>query len=104
MSYVPSLSVLSHHFEKKRAIAMSIVAAGTPIGAIGYTILLNHLLNGSLGFANSIRITAAANTLLLVVGCALMRTRSVHPKTQTHYSQLLKTISTDYPYIFASIG
>lgn len=104
MSYVPSLAVLSQHFEKRRAIVMSTVAAGAPIGAAGYTILLNNLLNGNLGFANSIRITAATNTVFLLIGCALMRTRTLHPKTQMHYSQLLKTSSTDYPYIFATIG
>lgn len=104
MSYVPALAVVSHHFKKRRAIAMSIVASGTPTGAAGYTILLNNLLNGNLGFANSIRITAATNTILLLTGCALMRTRSLYPKTQTHYSQLLKTSSADYPYIFACLG
>lgn len=104
MSYVPSLAVVSHHFKKRRAIAMSIVAGGTPIGAAGYTILLNNLLNGSLGFANGIRITAAANTVLLLTGCVLMRTRPLDSKTQTHYLQLLRTSSADYPYIFASIG
>ncbi|KAF8556338.1 MFS general substrate transporter [Imleria badia] len=104
MSYVPSLAVLSHHFEKRRAIAMSIVAGGAPIGAAGYTILLNNLLNGDLGFANSIRITAATNAVCLLIGCALMRTRSLDPKTQMHYSQLLRTSSADYPYIFATIG
>lgn len=104
MSYVPSLAVLSHHFKKRRAIAMSIVTSGTPLGGVGYTILLNNLLSGNLGFANTIRITAAANTVLLLIGCALMRTRSLYPKTQMHYVQVLKTSSADYPYIFASIG
>ncbi|KAH0838759.1 major facilitator superfamily domain-containing protein [Lanmaoa asiatica] len=104
MSYVPSLAVLSHHFKKRLAIAMSIVAGGAPLGAAVYTILLNNLLNGGLGFANSICITAAANSVILLTGCALMRTRSLYPKTQLHYSQLLRTSSTDYPYMFASIG
>ncbi|KAG8220727.1 major facilitator superfamily domain-containing protein [Butyriboletus roseoflavus] len=105
MSYVPSLAIVSHHFKKRRAIAMSIVAGGTPAGAVAYTILLNNLLNGNLGFANSIRITAAANTVLLITGCALMRTRSLYSeKSQMPYSQLLRRSSADYPYIFASIG
>lgn len=104
MSYVPSLAVLSHHFKKKRAIVMSIVAGGTPFGAVVYTILLNNLLSGNLGFANSVRITAAVNTVLLLIGCATMRTRPIHPKTQTRYFQVLRTSSSDYPYIFASIG
>jgi len=104
MSYVPSIAVLSHHFEKKRAIAMSIVTAGAPIGAAGYSILLDNLLSGDLGFANSIRIVAATNAVLLLVGCALMRTGSLCPKTQVHYSQLLRTSSSDCPYICATIG
>ena len=104
MSYVPSLAVLSHHFKKRRAIVMSLVAAGAPVGAAGYTILLNNLLNGNLGFANSIRITAATNAVFVLIGCALMRTRPLFPKTRMHYAQLLRTSSSDYPYIFATIG
>lgn len=104
MSYVPSLAVLSHHFKKRRAIVMSLVAAGAPVGAAGYTILLNNLLNGNLGFANSIRITAATNAVFVLIGCALMRTRPLFPKTRMHYDQLLRTSSSDYPYIFATIG
>ncbi|KAI9573294.1 MFS general substrate transporter [Boletus coccyginus] len=104
MSYVPSIAVLSHHFEKKRAIAMSIVTAGAPIGAGAYSILLDNLLSGDLGFANSIRIVAATNAALLLVGCTLMRTRSLDPRTQVHYSQLLRTCSGDYPYMCATIG
>ncbi|KAG6375424.1 major facilitator superfamily domain-containing protein [Boletus reticuloceps] len=104
MSYVPSLAVLSQHFEKRRAMVMSIVTSGAPIGAAGYTILLNNLFNGDVGFANSIRITAATNAVLLLIGCTLMRTRSLHPTTRMRYSQLLKSSSADYPYIFATIG
>jgi hypothetical protein len=106
MGYVPSLAVLSLHFKKKAAIAMCIVAAGTPLGAALYTILLNNLLNNKFGFATSIRITAAANTALLVIGCALMRTTPPYsrPKIQTRYFQLLKTSSGDYPYLFACTG
>lgn len=104
MSYVPSLAVLSHHFDKRRAIAMSIATAGAPIGSAGYSILLDNLLNGNLGFPNSIRITAATNAVLVLIGCSLMRTKSLYPKTHMPYSQLLRTSLTDYPYIFASIG
>jgi predicted MFS family arabinose efflux permease len=104
MSYVPSLAVVSHHFDKRLAIAMSIAIAGAPIGSAGYSILLDNLLNGNLGFPNSIRIAAATNTVLVLIGCALMRTRPLYPKTHMPYSQLLKTSSADYPYIFATIG
>jgi len=104
MSYVPSLAVLSHHFEKRRAIVMAMVTAGAPIGSAGYSILLDSLLNGKLGFAKSIQITAATNAVLMLIGCILMRTRPLHPKPHMRYSQLLRTSSSDYPYIFATIG
>lgn len=104
MSYVPSLAVLSHHFKKRRAIAMSVVAGGTPLGGVVYTILLNYLLNGNMGFASSIRIIAGANTGLLVIACALMRTRSAYPKAEMNYFHVLRKSSADYPFIFASIG
>ncbi|KAG9316682.1 major facilitator superfamily domain-containing protein [Chiua virens] len=104
MSYVPALAVLSQHFHKRVDLVMSIVASGAPIGSSLYTIMLNNLLNGNLGFANAIRITAAVNAVLMLIGCCLMRTRPHFPTTQIHYFQLLRSASLDYPYLVASVG
>ncbi|KAF9235625.1 MFS general substrate transporter [Melanogaster broomeanus] len=50
LMYVPSFAVLSHHFNRRRTAMASIVASGVPLGGIVHTIMLNKLLNGSVGF------------------------------------------------------
>ncbi|KAG1760765.1 major facilitator superfamily domain-containing protein [Suillus occidentalis] len=52
LTNVPSIAVVSHHFQRRRAVAMGIVVAGASLGAILHPIMLNHLINGRLGFAN----------------------------------------------------
>ncbi|KAF9237791.1 major facilitator superfamily domain-containing protein [Melanogaster broomeanus] len=57
--YVPSFAVLSHHFNRRRTAMMSIVASGVALGGIVHTIMLNKLLNGSVGFQTGVRASAA---------------------------------------------
>ncbi|KIJ67847.1 hypothetical protein HYDPIDRAFT_25313 [Hydnomerulius pinastri MD-312] len=104
MSYVPSIAVLSHHFKAKRAIVMTVVVGGSPLGGTLYPILLNNLLDGELGFANSIRVSGAMNGALLLLACLLMRTRMPPQKTDVRYREVLRRSSCDPAYIFASIG
>ena len=42
--FVPSISVVTHYFMKRRAIAMGIVLSGSSLGAIVHTVILNKLL------------------------------------------------------------
>ncbi|KAJ7689733.1 major facilitator superfamily domain-containing protein [Mycena rosella] len=52
--YVPSIAIVSHYFQKRRALAMSIVTAGSALGAVVHPIMLNNTLRSSLGFANAL--------------------------------------------------
>ena len=40
-----------------------------------HPIMLNKLINGSLGFHNAVRVSGAMNVSLLLIAMALMRTR-----------------------------
>ncbi|KAL4075549.1 MFS general substrate transporter [Scleroderma citrinum] len=73
--HVPSYSILSHHFSRRRPLATAIVASGAPLGSIVHTIMLNRLLNGPVGFATGVRISAGFITVLLFVACLLVRPR-----------------------------
>ena len=42
--YYPALSIVGHYFEKRRALAMGIVAAGTALGNTRTINPLHHLL------------------------------------------------------------
>ncbi|KAG2359034.1 major facilitator superfamily domain-containing protein [Suillus spraguei] len=54
LTYGPSIAVISQHFSKRRTLAMSLVASGSPLGSIIHPIMLNHLLNGTVGFARGV--------------------------------------------------
>ncbi|KAI6134749.1 MFS general substrate transporter [Pisolithus croceorrhizus] len=75
LMYVPSFAILSQHFCRRRALVMSIVASGASLGGIVHTIMLNRLINGPIGFATGVRISAGLVTGLLFISCLLIRTR-----------------------------
>ena len=45
------------------------------LGGIFHPILVNKLVNGSVGFHNAVRISASMNVFLLILAACLMRTR-----------------------------
>jgi len=89
LTYVPSISLISHYFTRRRTLAFGISSAGSSLGALFYPILLNHLFHGSVGFHNGVRITATLNFCLLATATVLMKPRrpptkraSILPKIQ----------------------
>ncbi|KAF8646617.1 hypothetical protein AX16_007118 [Volvariella volvacea WC 439] len=97
LAYVPSLTIVSHYFQRRRPLAMGIVAAGSALGAVLHPIMLNNLFKGRVGFHNGIRISAALNTFLLVVANLIMRTR-LPPKKQGP-ALPIKDFLSDPPYL-----
>ncbi|EED79616.1 predicted protein [Postia placenta Mad-698-R] len=61
MLLVPAQTVQSHHWEKRRSLAMGIVATGSGFGGIIYPIMLNRLIHGPLGFAWGLAIMNAGS-------------------------------------------
>ncbi|OAX32489.1 hypothetical protein K503DRAFT_860292 [Rhizopogon vinicolor AM-OR11-026] len=58
LAYAPSILVVSQYFSKRRTLAISLVTSGTPLGAIIHPIILNHLLNGHVGFSRGVLTSA----------------------------------------------
>ncbi|KDR69925.1 hypothetical protein GALMADRAFT_76714 [Galerina marginata CBS 339.88] len=83
ISYTASFAITGHYFIKKRALVVGIVSSGSALGAIIHPIMLNRLINGSVGFHNGVRISAAMNVFLLAVASCLMRTRLPPKEKQT---------------------
>ncbi|RDB15653.1 Riboflavin transporter MCH5 [Hypsizygus marmoreus] len=103
--YVPSIAVISHYFCARRAMAMTIVAAGSSFGAVIHPIMLNNMINGSLGFANATRVSAAMVSVLLLIACLLLRTRPPRGGPPTiALGKALRKFSRDWPYIVSIIG
>jgi MFS family permease len=104
LTNVPSIAVISHHFQQRRAVAMGTVAAGGSLGAILHPVMLNNLINGRLGFANGVRVSAGMNGCLLFIANLLMRTR-LPPKPKTiSYMRVLQDSSRDGAFICACVG
>ncbi|CAL1697811.1 unnamed protein product [Somion occarium] len=100
--YMPAMAVQSHHWQKRRPLAMGIVISGSSAGGIAYPIMLNQLLHHSdIGFGWSVRASAFLTLGVLVLACILMIPGPPKPKTQV---PSLKTLVTDTPYILTVVG
>ncbi|KAL1753086.1 major facilitator superfamily domain-containing protein [Schizophyllum commune] len=67
-----TMTMVSQHFKSRRALAMGVVAASSPLGSVMYTILLNHLFHGSTGFAWGMRYVAFATLGCFIAGNLLL--------------------------------
>lgn len=104
MVYIPTITVVSHYFRRRRTLAMSLVASGSSLGAVIHPIMLNYLFNRSVGFANGVRISAGLVTVLLLAACLLIRTRLDPPKRPMSYLSVGRGVIHDIPFCIMSAG
>ncbi|KAG2156796.1 major facilitator superfamily domain-containing protein [Suillus bovinus] len=104
LTNIPSIAIVSHHFQRCRAVAMGIVVAGSSLGAILHPVILNNLINRRLGFANGVRASATLNSGLLFIANLLMRTRIPPQLNAVSYTRILKNSSRDGAYICACVA
>ncbi|KAG6916349.1 hypothetical protein DXG01_007240 [Tephrocybe rancida] len=81
---------------------MGIVAVGAALGAILHPIMLNRLFHGPVGFHNGVRISAAMNSVLLIIANLVMRTRLPPRKAGAAFP--LREFMRDPAYLFCVIG
>ncbi|KAG2133319.1 major facilitator superfamily domain-containing protein [Suillus clintonianus] len=103
LTYAPSIAVVSQHFSKKRTLVMSLTTSGAPLGAMIHPIMLNHLFNGTVGFARGVRASAGFVSALLFVACLSMRTRAL-PAPTTSYSAVARKCSREVLFILMTVG
>ncbi|KIJ07578.1 hypothetical protein PAXINDRAFT_90172, partial [Paxillus involutus ATCC 200175] len=106
LMYVPSLAILSHHFDRRRTFVMSMITCGTSLGGISHTIMLNKLLNGSIGFEVGVRISAGFVSILLFLSCLLVRPRyeAVQKPTSVNFWKTTKKCFTEVPSLLTILG
>ncbi|KAF8610236.1 MFS general substrate transporter [Ceratobasidium sp. AG-I] len=102
--FLPSIGVISHHFAKRRALAMGIVTSGSSCGGIVFPIMLNKIFERS-GFAWGVRATAFVILACLLAANLMMRTR-LPPKSQRPPAPPpdVKGIVTDTAFQLSVIG
>ncbi|KAJ6532508.1 major facilitator superfamily domain-containing protein, partial [Mycena capillaripes] len=84
--YIPCMAVVSHYFQKRRALAMTIT------------------LHSSLGFGASVRASAGLITGLLLLACLMMRPRLPPSQNSPPFWKSLRRFSHDKPYVLATMG
>ncbi|KAJ6453746.1 major facilitator superfamily domain-containing protein [Mycena sanguinolenta] len=102
--YVPSIDVVSQYFQRRRALALSIVASGSSLGAVINPILLNNLLQNGVQFATAVRASAGLISGLLLVACLLMRPRFPPKGNVPEFWSSLQRFTHDVPFVFATLG
>ncbi|KAF8967924.1 major facilitator superfamily domain-containing protein [Flammula alnicola] len=99
--FVPSLSVLSHYFRRRKAWATGVAMTGVSVGAIVFPISANLL--PSIGFAKTVRATGYVVIGMLVMGNLLMRSSPpLNPGGKPKVD--IKSIFTDPSYLFGVAG
>ncbi|RDB22327.1 Riboflavin transporter MCH5 [Hypsizygus marmoreus] len=101
LTFLPALTVVAHHFSRRRVFAIGIMTSGASIGGIVFPIMLNKLIFGPQGFGHGVRYAAAVTTGLLIIANILMRTRA--PVLREDDRRLRRTPVTvllkDMPYM-----
>jgi len=103
--FLPALTVLSHHFARRRALAMGIAVSGSSAGGVVFPILLNKMIE-KYGFAWATRIAAFVCLGLMTISLACMRTRPPPPRPQVDQqkSPSVLAIFKDIPYVLAVLA
>jgi len=98
------MAIISQHFSKRRTVAISLVTAGTPLGAVIHPIMLNHLLNGHVGFSRGVIASAGFVSALLLMSCLSMRTRTLPTPFDASYLTAARKCSRDVLFILMTTG
>ncbi|EIN05361.1 MFS general substrate transporter [Punctularia strigosozonata HHB-11173 SS5] len=101
--YMPALTVQAHHWKSHRALAMGTVMTGTSTGSIVFSILLNRLMNGQVGFAWGVRTSAFIILGMLLAANTLMSSGPAHPRDFDDKVALGEVIC-DRPFILGITG
>ncbi|THH29161.1 hypothetical protein EUX98_g5021 [Antrodiella citrinella] len=107
LTFLPSLSIVSHHFRRRRALAMGIVVTGASAGGIVFPIMLNHLFsNPHIGFVNGVRASGGLIAGLLLLANIMMRTNSFDgmKKNNAMRWDVLAVIVKDRAYMVSIVG
>lgn len=98
------MAVVSHYFDKRREQVMTFVASGAYLGAVIHPIMLNNTINGQLGFASGVRASAGLVSGLLLIACALMRSRLSPPESQANFIAAARKCGGDTAFMFGCAG
>ncbi|KAJ7075643.1 major facilitator superfamily domain-containing protein [Mycena belliarum] len=108
--FLPSFTIVSHHFKRRRALAMGIVTSGAACGGVIFPIMLNQI-GQHVDFTTAIRVSGGLIGAQLLFANLVMRT-NLPPKTPAAKEDSndqpaaidWKTLFTDVGYLSALAG
>ncbi|KAJ7035773.1 MFS general substrate transporter [Mycena alexandri] len=65
--FVPTCTLVSQHFNARKALAMGILSSSAPVGGVIFTIILNQMIHHGPGFAWAIRAAAFLTAACFVI-------------------------------------
>jgi MFS family permease len=105
--FFPSFTIVSHHFKRKRAIAMAIVTSGAACGGVLFPIMLNQI-GSRMHVTTGIRATGGVIAALLLFANLTMKTKLTSKDAaakNVRYPPIeWKNIFTDVGYVCALAG
>jgi len=99
--YLPSISIISQYFSKRRALAIGIALTGSSGGGIVFPIMLNNSI-GTHGFAKAVQYQGYLALGFLIISNLLMRPRPVLQKqdsTESNPKPPATKILTGKPFV-----
>ncbi|WWD02979.1 hypothetical protein V865_001022 [Kwoniella europaea PYCC6329] len=99
---LPSFSIMSQYFNKKRALAMGVAVTGSSIGAIVLPVRLNRLIT-SHGFEHAVQYTGYLLMGCLIIANLCLKPR-LPPKSHPTVKPSPKVIFADLPYCLVVAG
>lgn len=103
MLFYPTISTMSHWFNRRRGLAMGIVVAGSSIGGIAWPLILNRLFQ-TVGFGWALRIVGFICLALLVPSCFLVVPRVPPQKQDTISGPEVAAMFKDVPFMAFVFG
>ncbi|KAJ7896285.1 hypothetical protein B0H14DRAFT_499740 [Mycena olivaceomarginata] len=98
-TFVPSVSITSQHFAKRRSLATGVVMSGSSAGATVFPIMLNHLIL-KIGFAGAVRASRYVVLGCLVLGNLMIRTRPRAARAAPD----IRSFFSDAAYLWTILG
>ncbi|KAF9484040.1 MFS general substrate transporter [Pholiota conissans] len=105
LMYIPAIGIISHYFQKRRALAIGLATSGSAVGGAIHPIMLNAWFHGSLGFHSGVKASAGLTGGLMLLAIILMKPRYPKNKKKAISTiQSFKVFLPDFPYVIMILG
>ncbi|KAL0570029.1 hypothetical protein V5O48_011927, partial [Marasmius crinis-equi] len=109
--FLPTAVVPIRHFQSGHAFVIGLVDSSISLGGLIFSIALNYLIHGDIGFQWGVRIAAFITLGCFILGCGMMtmpkrrfgeiESLKMMPPAVSSWTAVLRVARTDWPYILA---